>query len=89
MYTFMAGPVFSVRTKWLTPFAHALFGGATIGEGGGSGGAFSMGLGGGMDVNTGEHLALRLLQADWILLHAGGDTAKKNVRVSTGLVFRF
>lgn len=89
MYTLMAGPVFSVRTKWVTPFAHALFGGATIGEGGSSGGAFSMGLGGGMDVNAGNHLALRLVQADWLLLHAGGETAKKNVRVSTGLVFRF
>jgi hypothetical protein len=89
MHTFMFGPAFAVRTKRVTPFVHALFGGATIGDGGGSGGAFSMGLGGGMDVNAGNHLALRLLQADWLLLHAGGDTAKKNVRVSTGLVFRF
>ena len=89
MYTYMFGPAFCVRTKTVTPFVHALFGGTTIGEGGGNGGAFSMGLGGGMDVNAGRHLALRLLQADWFLLHAGGETAKKNVRVSTGLVFRF
>ena len=89
MYTYMFGPTFSVRTKRVTPFVHALFGGAAIGDGGGYGGAFSMGLGGGMDVNAGNHLALRLLQADWLLLHAGGDTAKQNVRLSTGLVFRF
>ena len=55
-----------------------------------AGSAFSMGLGGGMDVNAGNHLALRLLQADWFSLHAAGDTAKKGIlRVSTGLVFRF
>ena len=89
MYTFMFGPVLSVRTKKVTPFVHALFGGTTIGDGGSFGGAFSMGLGGGMDVSAGNHLALRLVQADWFLLHAGGETEKKNVRVSTGLVFRF
>ena len=90
MYTYMFGPTFSARTKNVTPFAHALFGGATLGGGGGgTSGAFSMGLGGGVDVNAGKHLSLRLVQADGLLLHSGGDTAKKNVRVSTGLVFRF
>jgi len=89
LYTFMFGPTFSVRTKNLTPFAHALFGGAVAGEGGSSGGAFSMGLGGGLDLNAGSHVALRLVQADWLLLHAGGDTVKDNIRVSSGLVFRF
>jgi hypothetical protein len=89
MYTFMFGPTVSARTKRVTPFVHALFGGATLGDGGGSGGAFSMGLGGGLDVNAGNHLALRLLQADWLLLHSGGDTLNKNVRVSAGLVVRF
>jgi len=89
MYTYMFGPTFSARTKRVTPFVHALFGGANIGGGGDSGGAFLMALGGGMDVNAGSHMALRLVQADWLLLHSGGDTIKKNVRVSTGLVIRF
>lgn len=90
MYTYMFGPTFSARTQNVTPFVHALFGGATLGgNGGGSSGAFSMGLGGGLDVNAGRHLALRLVQADWLLLHSGGETAKKNVRISTGLVLRF
>jgi hypothetical protein len=79
MYTFIFGPAFSVRTKWMTPFDHALFGGATIGDGGEFGGAFSMGLGGGMDVNAGNHLAMRLVQADWILLHSGGETARRRM----------
>jgi hypothetical protein len=89
MYTYMFGPTFSARTERVTPFVHALFGGANVGEGGGSGGAFSMALGGGVDVNAGSHLSLRLVQADWMLLHSGGDTLSKNVRVSTGLVVRF
>ncbi len=89
MYTYMFGPTFSTRTERVTPFAHALFGGATAGGGEGSATAFSMALGGGLDVNAGSHLALRLVQADWLLLRSGGVTDKKNVRVSTGLVFRF
>lgn len=89
MYTYMFGPTFSARTKRVTPFVHALFGGANIGEGGDSAGAFSMALGGGLDVNAGSHVSLRAVQADWLMLHSGGDTLSKNVRVSTGLVIRF
>ena len=89
MYTYMFGPTLSARSERVTPFAHALFGGATAGGGGGSASAFSMALGGGLDVNAGSHLALRLVQADWLLLRSEGVTDKKNVRVSTGLVFRF
>jgi hypothetical protein len=89
MYTYMFGPTFSARTKRVTPFVHALFGGANIGGGGDSGGAFSMALGGGLDVNAGSHVSLRAVQADWLMLHSGGDTLSKNVRVSTGLVIRF
>ena len=89
MYTYMFGPTFTARTKRVTPFVHALFGGANIGGGGDSGGAFSMALGGGLDVNAGSHVALRAVQADWLMLHSGGDTLSKNVRVSTGLVVRF
>jgi hypothetical protein len=48
-----------------------------------------MAFGGGLDVNAGNHLAWRMVQADWLLFRSGGETDKKNVRVSTGLVFRF
>jgi opacity protein-like surface antigen len=85
VHTYMFGPTFSARTERITPFAHALFGGAT----GGGSSAFSMALGGGLDVNAGRHLALRLVQADWLLFRSGGVTDRKNVRVSAGLVLRF
>src|SRR5215470_19429052 len=85
LYTYMFGPTLSARTGPVTAFAHTLLGGAT--DGGDS--AFSMAVGGGADVNAGDHFAIRLLQADWMLLRSGGVTAKKNARVSAGVVFRF
>ena len=87
LYSFMAGPTFSARTKRVTPFAHLLLGGATTC--GSCDSAFAMALGGGLDVNANDHLALRLVQADWLLFRAGGITDKKNARASAGLVFRF
>ncbi|MBZ5616766.1 MAG: porin family protein [Acidobacteriia bacterium] len=85
LYTYMFGPTVSYRTERAVPFAHALFGGATSsGET-----AFSMGLGGGLDVVLADHLALRLAQADWLMFRSHGITSKKNVRYSAGIVFRF
>jgi len=85
LYTYMFGPSFSARTGPVTAFARTLLGGAT--DGGDS--AFSMAVGGGADVNAGEHFAIRLVQADWMLFRSGGVSAKKNARVSAGVVFRF
>jgi hypothetical protein len=89
LHSYMVGPVFSARTERLTPFVHALFGGANAGDGGGSANGFSMALGGGLDVNAGDHFAVRLVQGDWLLLRSGGDTFKRNARVSAGVVLRF
>ena len=85
LYTYMVGPTFSLRTERVTPFAHALFGGA---HANGSN-AFSMAIGGGLDVNAGEHVALRVIQADWLSFRRSGESSNGNVRVSAGLVFRF
>ena len=85
LYTYMFGPTVSARSGAFTAFAHTLLGGAT--DGGDS--AFAMAVGGGADVNAGEHFAVRLVQADWMLFRSGGVTAKKNARVSAGLVVRF
>jgi hypothetical protein len=87
LYSFMGGPTFSARMKRVTPFAHLLLGGAT--SCGSCDSAFTTALGGGLDVNANDHLALRLVQADWLLFRAGGVTEKGNVRVSAGVVVRF
>jgi len=85
IYTYMVGPTFSARTERVTAFAHALLGGASSG----SDRAFSMAMGGGIDVNPGDHFSIRLIQADWLLFRSGGFTDRKNARVSAGIVLRF
>jgi opacity protein-like surface antigen len=82
--TYMFGPVVAARTDKVTPFAHALFGGAS-----GGGNAFAMAFGGGVDVKVADHVAFRLIQGDWLVFRSEGFTSKKNVRISTGVVFRF
>ncbi len=90
LHTVMAGPVFSMRTSSnVTPFVHALFGAGIASGGGTSSTAFATALGGGLDVTVNEHVAVRLVQADWLLFRSGGVTDKSNARVSAGLVFRF
>ena len=85
LYTYMVGPTLSARTKRVTPFVHALFGG---GHADGIN-AFAMALGGGVDVNAGKHLAIRVIQADWMSFRRAGISINSNVRASTGIVFRF
>ena len=103
IYTYTFGPVFSWNTQHnMRVFAHALFGGAHLRPTGcvifsgspdecGSGAAsgFAMMLGGGLDVRAGNFAALRVVQVDWAYLPSefGGQSA--NVRVSSGIVFRF
>lgn len=97
-YTYTFGPTISLnREGTVNPFVHALFGGAhfsgSISSGGFSGSAstngFTMAMGGGVDAKVAPHFAVRLFQADWVYFHFQGQSFSKNVRVSTGLVFRF
>ncbi len=85
VHSYMFGPVISARTDKVTPFGHALFGGAS----GGGTNAFAMAFGGGIDVKVAEKAAVRLIQVDWLMFRSGGFTSKDNARVSTGIVFRF
>jgi hypothetical protein len=94
VYTYTFGPVLSLNHGGkLNPFVHALFGGAHAsasfgGSGAGTNG-FSMMMGGGADAKVSRHLAVRLFQADWVYYRFQGVGESKNVRLSTGLVFRF
>ena len=88
-HTYMGGPVFTFgRSERVTPFVHTLVG-AAVASNGSSSTAFAAALGGGFDVKVSEHVAVRLVQADWLILHGSGSTDMKNVRVSSGIVFRF
>ena len=94
-YTYTFGPVISYRhNDKFTPFAHFLAGGnrasASIsGVGSGSDNGFAMMFGGGLDVKASQHLALRAVQFDWLSLHSNGASDNNNMRISTGILFRY
>jgi outer membrane protein OmpA-like peptidoglycan-associated protein len=97
--TAAGGLIFRYPTADITPFVHALAGGALIG--GPEHEPFTWGpvltAGGGMDYNTplfNHHLAIRLFQADYEYMHAdfgphvyGGRANINAARLSAGLVW--
>lgn len=88
-HTYAGGPVVVMRRKPITPFAHALFGGAHASASGIGDSGMVMMFGGGADWETGQRLAFRLGQVDWMVTRFNGFTDKNNARISTGVLFRF
>lgn len=104
VYTYTFGPVVAYRKNArVQPFGHALFGGARIKVGAGSGIAsllgntadisdtsFAMQFGGGTDVPLGRAVALRG-QADWLRtsFNTGLQDKQNHFKVSAGIVLRF
>jgi outer membrane protein OmpA-like peptidoglycan-associated protein len=98
--TASAGLIFRYPTSDITPFAHALVGGARINgpEHQSPTWGPDLTVGGGMDYNTplfNHHLAIRLFQADYEYMHAdfgpqefGGRANINAARLSAGLVFK-
>jgi hypothetical protein len=87
-HTFTGGPVVSMHKHSVSPFAHALFGGAHSSAAGVGDSGMAMMFGGGMDYGR-KAFAVRLFQADWEITRFNGFTDKNNARVSTGLLYRF
>ena len=54
----------------------------------GSGNGWATMVGGGADFNFSQHMAFRG-GADWLMLHNSGVTNSKNMRMLTGIVFKF
>jgi hypothetical protein len=93
-YTYTFGPVVSWRhNPAFTPFAHFLAGGshssAAFSGLSGSASGFAMMVGGGFDVRATQHVALRAVQFDWLSLHSNGVSDNNNMRISTGVLFRY
>jgi hypothetical protein len=93
-YTYTFGPVISWRRNpTVTPFAHFLAGGShsSVAFSGlsGSDSGFAMMFGGGLDVKATQHIAVRAVQFDWLSLHSGGVSDNNNMRIATGLLFRY
>jgi opacity protein-like surface antigen len=99
VYTYTFGPRVSIRKyKHLTLYGQGLFGGGhaagtlyTSGAPTSSRNAFAMELGGGVDANISEHFAIRLAQVDYLFTNFpdGFTNHEHNLRITTGLVFRF
>jgi hypothetical protein len=87
LHTFLFGPQVSWPSR-VSPFAHVLIGGARLGAGGLSTTSFASAIGGGIDTRIGHGLSWRIIQGDYLLTRFG-STTQNNVRVSTGVVFRF
>jgi opacity protein-like surface antigen len=96
--TYMFGPRVTYRHFGrITPFGQVLFGVAHAGSNAfdttGSQNAFAMAVGGGVDYRLLQHLALRPFQVDYLMTRFGvgttGTQTQNNLRVSTGVVFRF
>jgi hypothetical protein len=102
LHSFLFGPQFSTgvpRLGRLNLFAHLLAGAARESTSVGyylvevSSTAFAAALGGGLDLNASDHVAFRVLQADWLWVYTNPlrfrEEARTRARVSAGLVFRF
>jgi hypothetical protein len=100
-HTYMAGPRLTYRTESVAPFAHFLIGGARA-----STGAFGASIadtalatvvGGGLDLNLNKSLAIRVIQADYLMtrfqtgpqiLFSGLSDRQNNFRISAGFVIK-
>ena len=105
VFTYMGGPRLSFRGDRVTPFVQVLAGGIHASEITISGctaactllpsaNAFALTAGGGLDIRIHHRLALRLFQAEYMMTRfddlSTGSTANQNdIRLSTGLVFRY
>jgi outer membrane protein OmpA-like peptidoglycan-associated protein/opacity protein-like surface antigen len=110
-YTFMVGPRLSYRKyEKFTPYVQVLGGvvhASSVSISGCTGGAscvpigsdttFAAVAGVGFDINISHHIALRLIEADYLLTHFQDPLSatglsrgwQDNTRLSTGIVFRF
>src|SRR5215510_14514765 len=69
IHTFTVGPRISARGSRVTPFGQVLVGGFHGLDTNG----FAMSAGGGLDIRVSEHVAIRPVQAEYMLLRAQGD----------------
>jgi opacity protein-like surface antigen len=96
--TYLFGPRVSYRHfSRVTPFGEVLFGVAHAGSDvfgtTNSQNAFAMTVGGGFDYRVSSHWSLRPAKVDYLLTRFSepnlGTQSQNNLRVSTGVVFRF
>ena len=92
VHTYMGGLRYNHRAEKVTPFVHAMLGGARAGDEGGSINGFSLGFGGGLDYTATDRVNIRIVQFDWLptRFSEGGVSAWQNnvIRFGFGIVFK-
>jgi hypothetical protein len=91
-YTVMGGPKIAGRFDSVTPWGHVLFGGQHIRGGGASSNDFGITAGGGLDINAHQHLAVRVVQADYVYVRVSEGTLDVNThsyRFAFGVVIKW
>jgi hypothetical protein len=109
MFTYLFGPEIRIPIPKVRPFGEALFGGSqtnayvnlsnAINQGGGSltgvttQHPFTLALGGGLDVDAGKRLAIRLGEFDYVLTKfhnpLTNNSSQNNFRYCGGLILKF
>jgi opacity protein-like surface antigen len=108
LFTYTFGPQFKYRAGRAQPFAEVLVGGAhsnyygnacrnvsgICGSVSPSNNAFALVIGGGVDFKATEHIAIRIVDADYELTRFGnnftnGNNSQSNFRFQTGVQFQF
>jgi len=103
VYTYGGGPVLFTHVGKIKPFAHVLIGGIHLGASMSgvsvSENGYTVAAGGGVDVKVNKAIAVRLMQVDWLYYNLSSTTVagepvpgfsgSNNVRIATGVVFRF
>jgi len=88
IYSYLGGVRVNHRLEKATVFAHALYGGTRFSFSGASDNAFTMGYGGGVDINTSPKMAVRIIQFDWLPSKSEGEWTKNIIRLGFGVVFK-
>jgi opacity protein-like surface antigen len=104
VFTYLLGPRLSFRKyDRVTPFAQILFGGIHASQETicpscapilPAENSFAMTAGGGLDVKVHHHLAIRIIQAEYLMTNfedrtTGKSATQNDMRLSSGIVFRF
>ncbi|MFQ5663615.1 MAG: hypothetical protein ACE5HL_07280 [Terriglobia bacterium] len=87
-YQYLVGPRVAARGERVTGFGHVLFGGETLRAGTFSTTGFAMAIGGGLDVNASENIAIRVIQLDWVPSRLQGVWFKRDFRAAVGVVVK-
>ena len=83
---FLIGPRFTKRREGTTGFWHILAGSVSRDFSGSQRTGVAFAVGGGFDIGTGDRVAFRAFQADYIPYRIGGRW-RNDIRVQTGVVF--